>query len=196
MKSKALLVVVPVAVILVGAGVYFFVSRKSNGEITSPLIQNQEAASAPAPKLLTWNDQAGFSFQYPEGLKINKHPEDNTNYANLDFYIDGKDGAVKVLAADTKYKSAVEWASRGMEVSLSGKPARKIVSPDTNEITIGLVDEGILFTIKLIPGKESYWQNVFAQIVSSFKLVYPTKAPVSNSGGASGEIIEEEEVIE
>lgn len=45
--------------------------------VITPVSQQQAVSGTPIPvKLLTWNDPNGFSFQYPEGLVINKHDED------------------------------------------------------------------------------------------------------------------------
>ena len=54
--------------------------------VITPVSQQQAVSGTPIPvKLLTWNDPNGFSFQYPEGLVINKHDEDRENYAYLEF---------------------------------------------------------------------------------------------------------------
>jgi len=212
MPKKVLIIVLAIVVVIgVVGGLLWFRSRQIAREVLSPAEETSEITpTQTGAKLLTWNDPAGFTFQYPAegGIKINKHPEDNTNYANLDFYIEGKDGAVKILASDTKYKSAAEWATKekrnlqvsggGTEFTLSGKLARKIIFPDTLTTIVGTVDEEILFTIELVPDKEGFWQKVFDQIVSTFKLVYPTAAPATKESGGSSDsdVIEEEEIIE
>lgn len=209
MQKKVLIILIVAVIIGVVGGFLWLRSRRTPPEVISPARQTSEMNPAQTEaKLLTWNDQAGFAFQYPSGMKINKHDEDKENYAHLDLYLDGKDGVVKILASDTKYKTAEEWATKekrnsqisggGEEFTLSGKPARKIFFPDTQTTIIGTVDEEILFTIELVPDKEGFWQKTFDQIVSSFKFVAPTVAPVSAKNGESvgSDIIEEEEIIE
>jgi len=52
--------------------------------------------------------------------------------------------------------------------------------------------------VGLKSGSESFWQNTFDQIVSTFTFVYPTSAPASKESGGSSDsdVIEEEEIIE
>lgn len=208
-QKKVLIILAVVVVISVIGGLLWFRSRQTASEVLSPTEQTSEVTPAQTgANLLTWNDQAGFTFQYQPGIKINKHDEDQGNYAHLDLYLDSKDGVVKILASDTKYKTAEEWANKEkkssqaeveiMEATLSGKSARKITFSDTQTTTIGVVDEGLLFTIKLEPDKEGYWQKIFDQTVSTFTLVYPTAAPSSQGSSAADDssVIEEEEIIE
>ena len=210
--QKKVLIIILAAVVVIGVvgGSLWFRSRQITPEVLSPAKEPifEITPTQTEAKLLTWNDPAGFTFQYPSKVMVNKHSEDNTNYAHLDFYIEGKEGAVKILASDTKYKTTEEWATKdkrnsqigrgGTAIFLSGKPARKITFADDQTTTVGVVDEGILFTIELVPDKEGFWQKTFAQIVSSFTFVYPTAAPSSqeSGGGSDSDVIEEEEIIE
>jgi len=208
-QKKVLIILALVVVIGVIGGLLWFRSRQTAPEVLSPTQRTSEVTPTQTGKnLLTWNDQAGFTFQYQPGMKINKHDEDQENYAHLDLYLDSKDGAVKILASDTKYKTVGDWATKEKknaqtgtvktETTLSGKPAMKITFPETKETIIGIIDEGILFTIELTPDKEGSWQKVFDQTVSSFTLVYPTAAPSSqgSSAGSDSDVVEEEEIIE
>lgn len=79
MTTKQILIII-VLVIIIGATSLFFVLKPKS------VVQTENIISAPTPtsvSLLTWTDEAGFSFQYPIGTTIDKHPEDNVNYANL-----------------------------------------------------------------------------------------------------------------
>jgi len=84
MSTKQILVLV-ILIIAVGAtSAYFILKPKSASQ--NNLLKNELTESAPTSipvTLLTWTDEAGFSFQYPQGTIIDKHPEDNQNYANL-----------------------------------------------------------------------------------------------------------------
>lgn len=79
MTTKQILIII-VLVVTIGATAIFYLLKPK------PIVQTQTADSAPTPTtvdLLTWTDEAGFSFQYPAGTTIDKHPEDDKNYANL-----------------------------------------------------------------------------------------------------------------
>lgn len=209
MKKKVAILLVVLGIILLG--IFGLRSLKSKSETVSPagpLSQETSPTSAPLEsKTLTWKDQAGFIFNYPEGIKINDHPEDNTNYSHLDLTAAEKNGGILIMASDTGYKSAAEWGTKdrrnsqigggGTAINLGGKPGRKISFPDDKTTIVGTVDEGILFTIKLTPEESGYWEKTFDQIVSSFEFWQPTpaesSAPASDGGG---DVIEEEEIIE
>ena len=79
MTTKQIFIIV-VLVIIIGATSLFFVLKPKT------VVQTQNIISPPTPtsvSLLIWMDEAGFSFQYPAGTEIDKHPDDTVNYANL-----------------------------------------------------------------------------------------------------------------
>lgn len=196
MKSKALLVIIPICLLLVGGGMYLFTLRSKTKETVSPAGQEQKwPEPTVGPKLLTWNDPAGFAFQYDSGLEIDNHPEDKINYANLEITEPGKEGKIIVLAADTKYKSVSEWAAKAVDATLGGKPAKRIVTAGSDKVVVGAIDDKILFTVEMDLAGVTTWQERFDQIISSYEFVYPTAVP-QKSSGSSGDIIEEEEIIE
>ena len=144
-------------------------------------------------KDLVWNDEAGFSFSYPENIKVAADADDNVSYANLTT----SDG-VKILAVDSKYKDVTAWVGGEKtlkdgvvsDIKLSGKEGKKIVK--NGKTTMGIIDDKILFTVE-IPAESKWGQK----IVDTFTLVYPTpkasnKAPVNDESGA----VLEEEVVE
>ena len=202
MKSKAFIIaVVFVCLLLAGGGIYLFTSRNKTEETVSPASQEQKLPQpSAAPKLLTWNDPAGFTFQYDPELKIDNHPQDKVNYANLEITEAGKEGKVLIMAADTKYKSVSEWAAKAIDATLGGKPAKRIVTAGSDKVVVGTIDDKILFTIEMDPAGVTTWQKRFDQIISSYEFVYPTSAPgkssPSTSGSSEGDIVEEEEIIE
>lgn len=206
MKSKVFLIAIPIGLILAGGALYFFLNNKKE-ETVSPAVPTSTTITqtTQTPKNLLWEDQAGFSFEYPEGLVINKHPEDKENYANIDFTDSAKTGNIKIIAADTKLKTIKDWAKQkegttgnSVDSTLGGKIAANITFSDSNKVIVGAIDQAILFTIELTPDSAGYFKKVYDQILTSFEFVYPTQAPVSggNSSGSSGDIIEEEEILE
>lgn len=157
-------------------------------------------------KLLTWDDQAGFTFQYPKSLLVDTHPEDDQNYSNLSFTNKDNPGGILVMASDTKAKDVAAWVKADkslvgglvIETTLGGKPAKKISFADSGKVVVGAIDDQILFRLET-NNLEPYWQNTFNRIVDSFEFVYPTSAPAASSGGISNSssgIIEEEEIIQ
>ncbi len=191
MQKKLIIIFSIIGVLLVLAGGFWYLKMKSGGtEIVSP-----DSAKTPdqtgtlptaAPKSLVWNDPAGFTFQYDEVLKINNHPEDKVNYANLEITEPGKEGNIFVLASDSKYKDVNEWVQKDakikggnvIEAVFGGKPAKKINLAAPNRIIVGAIDDKILFTVELdlttvtlVVQNADYlknWQKRFAQIVSFF----------------------------
>lgn len=210
MKSKVWLIILAIVLVLAGGAAFFIFGSKKNTEVLpSPLIESNVPTAPPtSPKILTWNDQAGFSFQYPDGLTINKHDEDVTNYAHIDFISSNNKSSVLVLASDTKYKTIDEWVKNDKSVlgasaidsTLGDKPSKKVLSSDGGSISIGTIDSGILFTISTIAYKDTEIKSVFDKISSTFVFVVPTsaasKSAPATSTQDSGGIIEEEETIQ
>lgn len=217
MKSKVwIIVAVVVVLLLAGGGVFFFISsQKKTKEATSPVSENGRQLIVPtstlsSTKTLTWNDQAGFSFQYPDGLTINKHDEDSVNYAHIDFIAGSGNSSVLVMASDSKYKTLDDWVKNDksmtsaniIDSTLGNKPAKKILYSNGGSISIGTIDSGILFTIGTMAYKDNEMRAVFDRISSTFKFITPTSAvspkPLPSTGSSPNDegIIEEEEIIQ
>jgi len=177
--------------------------EKVAGEITPTVVEEKD---------LTWKDEAGFIFQYSPKLEIDNHPEDKTNYANLEITAAKSEGKILILAKDSPYKTLDEWIEKDksfpeksylnvLETKLGGKTAKKITPSEPAKTIIGAIDENILFTVEL-SGNDEFLKKEFEKIISSFEFFYPTEAPAqsgsaSGSSAASGEdVIEEEEIIE
>lgn len=218
MQKKVLIVLAAVVLVIgVVGGLLWFRSRQTTSEV-SP---TKEETSGITPtqtevKLLTWNDPAGFTFQYDPKLKIDNHPEDQVNYANLEIKQPGKEGKITVMASDTKYTDLSNWVKKDkifkdgsfVNTTLGGKEAKKVLIANSKKVVVGTIDDEILFTIELDPTimstvepEENFyknWEKFFEEIVSSFKFVTPTVAPASTGSGEStgSDVIEEEEIIE
>lgn len=197
-----------VAAVVVSAILYQFVFKKEEIEPVSPAITFEQPQEI-APKLLVWEDPAGFSLSYPEGLQVNPHQEDDKNYAHLEFSAADHPGSIIVWMKDTNYKMIAVWAEKESEAvgeqifdtTLDGHEAKKVMYEDGRVITAAL-DEEVIVLVELLPGPaySSYsWQPVHDQIIDSFEFVplavAESKPPATTGGGAS-EIWEEEEVVE
>ena len=56
--------------------------KKKSTEPINPVVQENTSTSE---KHLMWDDPAGFTFDYPEGVAIDKHDEDQENYAHVEL---------------------------------------------------------------------------------------------------------------
>lgn len=183
-------------VLLAGGAIMFFVSRPKQVAKNTNLIDTATTSStSPIPTpvtLVTWEDEAGFSFQYSQGIDINKHAEDTLNYANLTLSDPGKIGSIDIVMSD-KNNTMDKWTD-AIDTVLGGKDGKKNMT--TTGMTIGVIDNDVLVTLKrssqLSPLLESAWQS----ITDSWEFVYPTpkaaqKTQTSTSVD-SGDVLEEE----
>lgn len=153
-----------------------------------------EKVAVPTVKTVSWTDEAGFVFSYPEDIKVVPNTSDNDSYANLTT----SDG-VKIMAVDSKYKDVSDWVKNEskfkdgviIDSKLSGKSGKKVVK--SGIVNIGIIDDNILFTIEYGADSKSG-----SQIVDSFTLTYPTpKQAVKTAPMDTGEeVVMEEEVVE
>lgn len=184
---------------IVSGGYLWWVKNKVP---TSP--PSEQVPPTPA-QLLTWNDPNGFTFQYPEGLSVNKHEEDQDNYAHVELTSKDHPGSIIVWAKDTTATDVNAWVKTeklfaGATVAdamLSGKPAKKIVLADGSKTIVGTIDDDILFTIETLPTDASYWSRIHDMTVRSFTLTAPQlETSASADTPAAEEVVDEEEILE
>jgi hypothetical protein len=125
---------------------------------------------------------AGFAFDYNKELKLDDHPEDTVNYANIDLTAPNKKGLINITVNDTKYKDINDWvvndklASTGsqLDTQIAGLLAKKVILKDNNgEILAGFIDsDQVLYLITMKPEKEEkFWSKNLDLILDSFTLV-------------------------
>lgn len=206
--AKPILVGLLIGGILSG-GYLLWVSRR-----TTPVPDSPDQAVSPTPtpvKLLTWTDPNGFSFQYPEGLSVNKHDEDRENYAHLEFTDPAHPGSVIVWGKDPgKGVSDMEsWVKNErrfigaavLDTEFGGKPGKKVMIEGVTRMAVtGTVFDSIVWTVEAKLEDAEYWSNTQSTIVNSFAFAAP-KAPVSESSSepvsaAEDVAADEEEIIE
>jgi len=104
MSTKQILVLT-ILIVVAGATSAYFILKPKNIAQTENLVTSVNPATAGPTSipvaLLTWQDEAGFSFQYPQGTTIDKHPEDNQNYANLSLIFPDKTTAQIIMSDKT-----------------------------------------------------------------------------------------------
>lgn len=185
MFSKRIFIIITL-VLLAGVAIAFIILNNGNRSENNPATAPSNPTPTPTPvTLLTWVDEAGFSFQYPEGTTIDNHLEDNKNYANLTLTLPTKE-VVSIVMSDNTYKDLDEWVgdNSSIDTMLEGSPAKKIVRDGLE--TIASIDNEV---IVLITGKDT------KDIVGSWTFIYPTTTVSKNTApsGDSGENVLEEE---
>lgn len=217
-----------IVLLFVSANVFLFVLSKQRKPVVRPegLQLSTSVATPPPASQKTWDDPAGFTFQYPEGLIINKHEEDNENYAHVELTDATHKGNVIVWVKDAPkgknrkvVTSLAEWiesdtrfdSANILDTTLGGKPAKKILLQIPQKmIIVGTVSDGLLFTIDGDFSDADYWTPLYLGIADSFKFTTPkdeetvrqtgagtsTQPAVNESGSGSEEAVDEEEVIE
>lgn len=211
-REKKVLVGILIGLIIVGSVMTGWVFlKKQRGEFLSPL--SQVTKKEEEPKILLWDDPAGFTFEYPEGLYIDPQPQDLENYAHLEITsTKDTEGRIIILVSDAPTKTIEEWVKEAeqtfdasiIDTTLAQVPAKKLLLKDPKKILTAALDPyGGLFLLELEFGEGEFWQKVYEGILKSFAfkpLTKEEKKIVEESGGVSGGnesiIYMEEEVIE
>lgn len=175
---------------------------------------SQELVSPPTPtpaQLLAWNDPNGFSFQYPEGLVVNKHDEDKENYAHVEFTSPDHPGRLIVWGKDPArgVTDAVSWISQekrfigssSLDTTLGGQQAKKVmIDGVTRVLVVGALYDGIVWSVEATLEDADFWTGVHTTIMNSFAFT-SVKEPGSSATLESAPVVEtqavdEEEVVE
>ena len=179
-------IIIPIGLIII-----YFISRP----IPQKSVETTLISPSPTPipvTLATWTDEAGFSFQYPDGIAINKHPDDNENYANLTLTDTDQEGSIDIVMSD-KNNTMDKWANP-IDTILGEKDGKKNIT--ATKTIIGVIDNDVIVTLtrsaKLSQLLETTWQN----ITDSWVFIYPTPKAVktvqTNTNTDSGNVLEEE----
>lgn len=183
-----------------GLGVYLAANKNRFSPQTNQQTAQTTLTPTP-PTLATWDDPAGFTFTYPDGLSVNKHDEDTNNYAHIELTHKDHPGSVIVWAKDTTSADVQAWAttekqfagSTMIDTTLGGKAAKKI-SFSPNKRIVGTIYDDLLFTVDATLDDQAYWEKVVDVIANSF-----TFKPVGAASGVDtvgGASVDEEEVVQ
>lgn len=202
LSMKKLWIATGIVVVLLVAAGGVFVFLQKNTKVISP-GEAVIISPTPAVEMTTWDDPAGFSFQYPKDLSVNKHEEDPDNYAHVELTNSSHPGSVIVWVSDLpKGVTTVDsWAKKlystatTIDSTLGGEPAKKIfVSTPSAKLIVGTVSDGLLFYVDGTLSDKPYWQTVEDGIVKSFAFTPDTSAPSNAAAGSDS--VDEEEVVQ
>jgi hypothetical protein len=185
MTLKYILLVVIVLAVLVGGTATYLVSKQNQiaEDTSTERFQTVPSSILPSPTsvtLSTWIDEAGFSFQYPRDITIDKHTEDTTNYANLTLTNTSTTDNITVLMTDNIYKTLDKWIASDsklksgtiLDTTLGGKNGKKILT--TNGTIIGVIDNDVLVTLKRSTNLSPLLETSWGKIIETWEFVYPT----------------------
>lgn len=190
---------------LIGSGFWWFFSERPATSVETSFLR---PSPQPQANLLTWDDPAGFTFKYPDGLNIDKHDEDQENYAHVELIDPQHPGSVIVWAKDLPLnkqrvvvKDETEWVmndavlSEGniVDTTLGAEVAKKILLSSPEQLFVGTIYDGVLWYIEGKFTDKVFWSDVHKIVTDSF-----TFKPLAQTGETvDTEIaVDEEEVIE
>lgn len=176
--SKKTIVTIVLLLILPLAAVFFYFNFIKPKKALSPVGEGKKVKKEFNFDYTEWQDPAGFAFEYPEGIKIDDHPEDEVNYAYLELTSDAKLGKIKILCNDSQYSDIETWSqedsfvrdSSSLDTEVASISAKKVALGSDRELVAFIDWDEVIYTIE-IESKESYWQEIYNHILSSFKLV-------------------------
>ncbi len=179
MPKKYLVIGGVLLLLSLGTAIYIWQRNPLKMTPTSSAPKTQTEA-----KTQTWDDQAGFTFEYPKDLLVDKHDEDQNNYAHVELTQSAHPGKIIVWAKDlplTKkgvvVANATEWVNTDsqypganiLDTTLGGEPAKKILlASGSSGQVIGAVYDNTLWYIEGTLTDKEYWLQVYDGIVKSF----------------------------
>lgn len=202
MSKKKNIVILGVGIaILFVLGMLVFLKTRKPESLVSPLPGEGGSAETETGKLL-YEDEAGFSFQYPQTLGIvESDVSDPNTYSSLELLSKSHpEEKMVVKITDTDFSTIEAWLKKNpqegklvseKEVSLSGMKGKSFKYAEPSKNLILVIDSGILY--RLEAPDSDFWRSAFETASSTFKL---TEEQTSSGGAGSSVIEEEEEVIE
>ena len=198
--------VVGALIVLVG-GIYIWKTQSSQKMLSPGEAIKTNTTPSPAPfDLTTWTDEAGFTFQYPKELLVNKHEEDNDNYAHVELTNQDHPGKVIVWASDLPggVTTLDSWVKKlypsatVLDTKLGGEPAKKIMSSaPVKMLSEGAISDNLLFNVEATLTDSEYWQRVHDAIAGSFAFTDNSQsAQGAGDGSSSGDAVDETEVLQ
>lgn len=181
MNKKLILAFLIGALLLVGGGLLYFFKDQllpNSNQLTSP-TGNQEAKPKYTFEWQLWEDPAGFAFEYPTEIEMDKHPEDEINYAHLELASAEHPGSITFTVNDTEYPDIETWMSQdelvkdgnGLDTEVASMSAKRVALKDSQEIIAFIDWDQVLYLVDVNLEDREYWQPINNHVLDSFKLI-------------------------
>ena len=154
----------------------------------------------------TYEDEAGFNFEYPAGIEIKDVSGNQDVYSILEISAPDKNEKMIIRVVDTKYKTIAEWLKKesqsddaaAREFEIAGMTGQQIQLEDPRRLVSLAIDKGVMYYFESSLSEEEgqYWNMVHNTIVLSFSLGEAQPQTGSQGSGGDDVIYEEEEVVE
>lgn len=194
--------------ITLGIGAMAFWQLKLVNHKAKPEAEiNIKEAVLPLAKILTYEDWAGFKFDYPESLKIEEvEIDDKTVYSSLELTAaNGEKLNLKV--ADTEYKNIGEWQKEFekkylvtlvKDVLWEEMAARQLVYGAPKRLMTMTINNGVIYSLDSLKDEYEFWEKTQNLIVNSFMFTQTAEnqAKPAVTPEANEDIVLLEETIE
>jgi hypothetical protein len=194
-SMKKALIIAGIVVMALAASIGIIFTAGKNPKPVSKSSPQTAAAPTPIPKARSnWDDPAGFTFTYDPDLTIDKHDEDQVNYAHIEMTNSKHKGTVIIWEKDTTAADAGAWVNTEKEyqganvidTTFAGQPGKKIViTQPARKMVTGTVYDGFLFYAETWGEDQTYWQNEYDSILASFTLKPDDSGTGSNNSSGS-----------
>ncbi|MCL5676085.1 MAG: hypothetical protein M1120_03080 [Patescibacteria group bacterium] len=178
---------------------YFLFGQKQK-PVLKPLITSSEITPGPTVtvKMVNYEDPLGFTFSYPSKFKVNIHPEDQINYADVELTNQDKTQNFKFVVSDTNYSDINTWAlndnsvkeGSSLDSKLGSLAAKKVYLSKTNKIIIGTIWDKMLLTLEFTPADDKNLTASLNDILSSLNIPksanYTSGSAETSSNNTSG----------
>lgn len=204
-KKGVLLIGVLFLVLAAGGESFFYLKNKQAESLVSPTSEAPSQSSSQTQNL-TYEDEAGFSFQYPNTLGVVEiEINDPSLYSSLELSskkFPGEKIIVKIM--DTNVSTVDQWLKKNpqtgvvgssSQITLAGMNGQQLSFNNPAKNLILVIDSGILYELEA-PSGDSFWDDSFKTISSSFQFISDKSSSSGTSGGGSSVIDEGEETIE
>lgn len=202
-----------VTIVLIGGGVGgWWLSQNTRSLPTQPEVSQESNAVLTQTKLLTWDDPAGFTFEYPDELSVNKHEEDQENYAHLELTHPKHEGKTIVWVKDlplgnkkTPITTVDEWVANDktlssgniVDTTLGDKTAKKVLLNGLDDLLItGVVYDDLLWLVEGQYRDKVYWSAVYKTVTDNFTFKLSLNTNQTGENSANDTPVDEEEVVE
>lgn len=194
--------------ITLGIGAMAFWQLKLVNHKAKPEAEiNIKEAVLPLAKTLTYEDWAGFKFDYPESLKIEEvEIDDKTVYSSLELTATNGE-KLNLRVADTEFKNIGEWQKEFekkylvtlvKDVLWEEMAARQLVYGAPKRLMTMTINNGVIYSLDSLKDEYEFWEKTQNLIVNSFMFTQTAEnqAKPAVTPEANEDIVLLEETIE